>query len=403
MYSGPTVGGFFVFTSSNPTAMRSTVEGIRSTGADTVITFGSRMRPASVTGNRPSAPGFDKCVVAGQGCLSVLGRPLGRVFTYEDKGGWAPSAFSCPGDQTITSDSGQLYSLIVLPVNGDCYNHPDVVVTLDFAGERNANRTMIETAAAHGMVTFVGLPAPVMRSDTGWLPDLSYARSLELFTERFVANYATYGPGFGGFYHHVEMPLKTSGSWSDVRNLYAMQNAAIARISPGRPAMISPYIDARRSFAANTPLGDIAQATTMLAATSHGTPLIIAPQDGQGTGKVGAFDPSRAGEQVDQPSAAIAGSGTYADVYLGSTADYMRQVVAGGAGASIWVNLELMSASTSGAPACEGASNGRGATTIDRVREQARLGAVPGVTKTIGFMWQPYALCGSPSLADMLR
>lgn len=406
VYSGPTVGGFFLFTSSNAQVMATAVDEISSTGADTLITFGSRVKPANLVGNRPSGDAFKNCTVKGAGCLSSVtsNRGINKLFTYEDKGQWSSSAFRCDGEQSLTSDNGEKYTIIILPRDGNCYNNPDVVVSKD--SKVNANAVMLEEANKRGMKVFVGLPAPVMRGDQSWLPDMSYTDTLNAFTERFLINYRdTYSNNgaLRGFYHHVEMPLKTSNSWNDVRTLYSNQNKLIKQITPNYHALISPYMDARKNYAANTPLNEISAATRLLAETSHGTHLIIAPQDGQGTGKVGAFDDSTKNNQVDAPSAAIAGNGTYANVYIAGTGAYMSEVVKGASGAEIWVNLELMAASTQGADTCEKASNGRGKTTIERVHEQRRVGTPPGVSKTIGFMWQPYTTCGANSLFQGLR
>lgn len=400
------LSGFFTYTSADAGVTDTIVANAAAAGADTLITFGTRLKRAAVRGNKPFREGFESCTDGTVGCLEPLYRTydVKAVYTYDGKASWAPRALKCAGEKTLTS-GGQRFTLLVLPHSGSCRGAVDVVVSRDAPTGPGGDLLLLNAARKHSVKIFLGLPAPTASTSQAWLPDMTYPKALDRFTRRYLDNLrlSAGSSALEGFYHHTEMPLRSSASWEPVRELYAMQNRAVADTHPGKKALISPFIDARRASSARTPISDVAAATRLLARTASGIPLIIAPQDGQGTGKVGAFDASTKNHRVDAPSRRAAGEGTYAQVYEAGTGDYMREVVKGAGSASIWVNLELMTATTDGAPECQGAPLGRGRASIARVREQHRVAAVPGVSKTIGFMWQPYVTCGgSNSLQSAL-
>lgn len=408
----PLIGGFFIYSSSSASVTNAMLDEIKATGADTVITFGSRLKPAGLISGRPDAEGFGECIISGMGCVdaALAGRAVRGVFTYVEQSSWHPAGLICPLDKTF-ENAGKRYTVLLLPSTGSGCDAPsfDVVVSLD-APDASKDRTalMLDAAAARGMGVFMGMPAPVMQtSGSTWLPDSSYSDVLTGFTDRFLRNTSGYtsNSALRGFYHHLEMPLSTSDSWSPVLDVYRMQNASVAANRPGLATLVSPYMDARKNSKSATKLDQVGTAAQKIAATSNGVHMIVAPQDGQGTGKVGAFSADMRGEQVDAPSAAVAGAGSYQERYYGSTGDYMREVSKALAGkAEVWINIEMMTASTTGAPSCDDASNGRGKASIERIQRQVGVGKAPGVSKAIGFMWTPYAICGGgDSLAAALK
>ena len=408
-YSGATIGGFFIYSSTSTQVTNQMLDGIKATGADTVITFGSRLRPVTVNNHTPQATGFTSCVENGKGCLSALYKKhkVNKVFTYEDKEPWSGRALVCSGERMVAADNGDKFTVLVLGRKGNCSKAADLVV-IKHPASGKATTELVKGAQKRGMKVILGLPAPIASSKHGWLPDMSYQDTLQRFTNRFLhrtkKDYGT-PKTIAGFYHHTEMPLVVSDSWKSVRTLYSMQNKSIKKHFPGKIGLISPYIDARRNSVSPTPLKEVAAATRKLAKTANGVHIIIAPQDGQGTGKVGAYSHGQRNNKVDAPSAAVAGKGTYAQRYYGSTGDYMREVVKGtrGNGVTAWVNIELMTATTTGAPQCQGAPLGRGKADISRVKRQVKIAAVSGVRKTIGFMWQPYATCGANPISAGLQ
>lgn len=407
----PLIDGYFVYASSSAPATSAMLDDIQSVGATHIVTFGTRLRPATTNNGTPTTDGFRNCVVDTTGCITATshGRAVRNVYTYTEQTTWHPTTPMCPGDHTI-DNSGARYTILWFPTTGtnQCDGPPyDVVVTKDATGPSNdKTRHLLTAAAARGMTAYVGLPAPAQQTGTTpWLPDTTYLPTLATFTERFLTNLTHYpvpAATIAGVYQSIEMPLSPSRSWDPVLDTYRTQHHLVATHSTW-PVLISPYIDARTTTSSATHLTGVPAATQRIISTSP-APVILAPQDGQGTGKVGAFTPSMSNDPVDAPSAQVAGHGTYTTQYLGSVAQYMRQVVAGTAGqATVWINVELMTATTTDAPQCDGASNGRGQTTIDRVRRQVGVGTVPGVTGVIGFMWTPYVTCGTNPLLDGLR
>lgn len=396
------IGGYFVFAASSAAATRSMLTQIRATGADTVITFGSRLRPAGLAHGRPDSANFADCVIGAAGCVTAAanGAAINRVFTYEEQATAFDGLHGCRNDRNVAAN-GKSYTVLLIPFdnNGCTSTAYDAIVVLN-APDRASDRTgnLIAEAGTQGMQVFLGMPQPVQRAGAPWFPDTSYLGTLERFTERYLRNISGYGSAGGsiaGFYQSLEMPVRSVVYWDPVLSVYETQNRMIAKVLPNKKVLVSPYLDGRRNATAPTPLSDIRAGTARIAGTAAGVSMVIAPQDGQGTGRVGAFTTAERNNPVDTPSAVVAGAGTYAERYLGSTGDYLTQVVAGAAGrATVWINIELMTATTSGAPECLGAANGRGQASAPRVRHQVAVGRVPGVNKVIGFMWSPYATCG---------
>ncbi|MET3369705.1 UNVERIFIED_CONTAM: hypothetical protein ABIE34_002963 [Jeotgalibacillus campisalis] len=123
-----------------------------------------------------------------------------------------------------------------------------------------------------------------------------------------------------------------------------------------------------------------------------GTKLYIAPQDGMGTGKGGAYMGNESTLNVDPFAASIVGTGTWGEKYQAPTSEYYKAAAAGitGTGATLWANIEGMAPEV--ATNIGGSDSLRGQTTktrLDRQIQQAGL----SVKKNISFMWDPYFTC----------
>jgi hypothetical protein len=396
------ISGYFITANADASANREKLEEIQAVGGDTVITFGTLLRPSS----QEDLPA--DCTIDGISCAKVVVGALqvNRYFTYSDGADWDKTTLLCPRDRNVSAN-GKSYTILVLPTEGKGCTSPagsyDVVVVggNDSSAEDPAI-ALAKAATELHMDFFAGLPAPVKRTDVEYLPDLSYAQTLNLFTERFLRYQAEKNDvsGLAGFYHHVEMPISSSAFFDPILSLYQMQNEAIHRLLPTRSAIISPYIESRRSASSVSP--DVAgPAMRKIAQTSSGLKLNIAIQDGMGTGKGAAYPDSESGSAVDEFAATIVGNGTWGQKYMAPNVDYFRSAAAGvsGTGAVLWANMEGM------APATEKntcSSSLRGQTTLERMdRQLQQLGAS---TKVISFMWDPYFTCkgtGTPLKTQM--
>lgn len=384
------ISGYFIYGSTSDAANLKKLTDIKSVGGDTVITFGSRLKPASLS-TIPAG-----CTISGVNCATAAasGVRVKRYFTYSDGSSWGSPSILCARDKTVTSGT-TVYTIMVLPVEGSGCNSPsgtyDVVVIN--GGPNSLSVSLGKAATNLGMKYYAGLPAPVMRTDVTYLPDLSYQATLSLFTARFLIyqSKANNVPGLAGFYHHTEMPLSDGTVWDSVLTLYRMQNARIAQYQPNRSAVVSPYIDSRTAFGGRVTVDQARNAANKIAKTATGVKLAIAVQDGMGTGKGASYFSSERSNNVDQFAASIVGSGSWGSKYLAPTRDYFWALSEGveGTGAQLWANLEGMAPATSQNP-CDGSL--RGQSTKARIDKQLQqLGNTP--VKVISFMWDPYFTC----------
>ncbi|MFF1831760.1 hypothetical protein [Paenarthrobacter sp. NPDC058040] len=397
------ISGYFIYGSTSDAANTQKLSDIKSVGGDTVITFGSRLRPAALA-DIPAA-----CTISGVNCATAAasGVKVKRYFTYSDGNTWGSPAILCARDRTVTSGT-TTYTVMVLPSEGSGCTSPsgsyDVVV-ISGGTASSMSVSLGKAATSLGMKYYAGLPAPINRTDITYLPDLSYQATLSVFTARFLIYQGKVNnvAGLAGFYHHTEMPLSDGTVWDPVLTLYRMQNARIAQYQPGRAAVVSPYIDSRSSFGGRVTVDQARNAVEKIANTAGAVHLSIAVQDGMGTGKGGSFFGSESTNNVDQYAASIVGSGSWGSKYLAPTRDYFWALAEGvdGTGAELWANLEGMAPATSQNP-CDGST--RGQSTKARIDKQLQqLGNTN--TKVISFMWDPYFTCAGtyPPMVERLK
>lgn len=385
------ISGYFITANTVPSKNREKLADIAAIGGDTAITFGTLLRPATAE----SLP--EDCVIEGTECARFAAGSVKvhRYFTYSDGSNWADSEMPCPRDKSFSS-SGKSYSILFLPAEGQGCTSSDgtydvVIVGGSKASVEDPAITLAAAATELNMKFYAGLPAPVKRSDVDYLPDLSYAQTLERFTDRFLQYQASKNdvPGLAGFYHHIEMPVSSSPFFDPILSLYTMQNRAIHGILPTRSAIVSPYIESRTS-ASNVRPEDARLGMRKIAQTSSGLKLNIAIQDGMGTGKGAAYLASEADSPVDAFAASIVGKGTWGEKYVAPNKDYFHAAAAGvsGTDAVLWANLEGMAPATKSNPC---GNSLRGQTTVARMDRQ--LQQMADATKVISFMWDPYFTC----------
>lgn len=387
------ISGYFIYGSTSDATNMKKLSDIKALGGDTVITFGSRLKPATLA----EIPA--ECKVNGVNCAQAAsaGLKVSRYFTYYDYSLWGSKALACPKDLSI-SNNGQPFTIFVLPNQGsNCTSSNglyDIVVVTGATnpGTSGINVSVANAATSLGMKYYAGLPVPANNVDTPWLPDTSYFSALTQFTDRFLRYQKAVInlPGLAGFYHSYEMPVTDVAHYDPVISLYRMANQAIARVLPGRDAVVSPYLDARRSTGSYTTTR-VRDGAEKIALTASGVHLAIAIQDGMGTGKGGAYFGNEINSQVDPFAAAIVGSGTWGSKYLAPIRDYFLAAAIGveGTGAELWANMEGMAPKTSQNP-CD--ANGRGQTTKGRMdRQLQNLGNYS--MKTISYNWDTYYSC----------
>src|SRR5699024_1854446 len=148
--------------------------------------------------------------------------------------------------------------------------------------------------------------------------------------------------------------------------------------------------------------------TERLVDSADGAHMILAPQDGRGTGKGGVYFPDQADDIVlERLQDVVGGALTYAEAFGGTTShDYYEAALEGGKAAGgdsfeLWANIELMEPSPlEGEPICIPGVD-RGQTDSARVATQISV-AGDLVTKFIGYDWDNAMLCEVPG-KDTLR
>lgn len=404
-YTNP-ISGFFIYSDTNAQKNLEKLDAIKAAGGDTVITFGNRLRPAGqngaghITTDGAVNSSFTDCYIDGAPCVTAMKRAynIRSTFTYGDKSMWNAGAIKCGIDRVVNNGKDRkTFTLLVIPTQGNGCSSPngqyDLVVINNSWGSQDATNALVNGSAERGMQYVVGLPAPVIDGANPHLPNLSYMDTMEKFTDRFMLEFkGKYNSaGFGGFYHHFEQNLNSA--WHETLSLYRMQNRIIAKhFGTSKYALVSPYIDSRRIWTGATP-AQVAQNAAAIADTAEGVPLIIAPQDGVGTGKGAAYYDTEAGAGVDPWSIPESGAGTNAGIHHASTKYYYNAIrdVLAPRGVQMWANLEGMSASHNGSNTC---TNGtaRGATVKDRLDKQVQMSG-SYTSKNISFMWDHYYTC----------
>lgn len=415
------ISGFFVSAGATDADNLDTLRNIEAVGGDTVVTFGTTLRPATLDSkDRIRTDGeldatFSACQIDGAPCAASVDVEINRVFTFANHSHFTGSALQCPRDRSFTSGD-QRYTLLVVPLHGTGCTDPEgrydlIAVHGGARGEVDRTTSLLRAADTVGMQVYLGMPSPTKRGDVAWLPDQSYQHTLSIFTDRFLRYHRDKGStdAIAGFYHHTEMPVAAGEVWQPVLDLYRLQNSWIAKRFPDKAALVSPYLDNRPSTNAGLSAQDLFDKTRSgaraIAGTAEGVPLAVAIQDGMGTGKAGAYLANDARSTVDGPAAALVGKTSWASAYLMPVSDSFRAARQGleDTGASLWSNVEGMTPQADDAEVACASGSGRGQTTKNRLDQQVQA-VGPFTAKNISFSWDPFYTCrvGSSTLADAL-
>jgi hypothetical protein len=405
------ITGYWVVPRADACLTRRLVEAVHGVGADTLITFGARLMPASVDAagrvTGPDASAFAGCVEDGRTCYEAAratGRQIRRVYTYTADEHFGPGLLRCPGLDRRIDRGGRVFHRIML---GDSCDAASYDLLLISAGGDGVGHLMTE-AAAQAMRVFPGLPVPPKDAARPWLPDLAHLPALRAFTDRVVADYRQrYGgsPAFGGLYQSFELAMRDRADDDPILALYREQHEVVARAWPGATIMVSPFWDARRDR--GFPPDQARRGFDEVAATRAGAPMVIAIQDGRGVGKVPVHGPDEADAPVDPRLEPVVGRVTNRQAYHGSVRDYVEAAASRvRPGVELWVNAEVFEpAPVAGECGRVSPFPLRGRTTKARVDRQVAA-AARHATKIVAYGWDPFLTCrdgpSATSLADEL-
>lgn len=377
------VSGYFTFTSADQCATRSILQSMHKIGADTAITFGSSLKPSSAATLRSDSTyknfrqdgknGYDIAKAA------TSGGKIAKVYTYSDKITFASSAHQCGGRDGVIKNSAGVFNWFLLPVDAgysDCKSPSktyDLVVTHSKSAT-DANTLMVNEAANYGMQVYLGLPK-VHNHDN------SFSHTFGSFTTRVVKSWSQlYGgkSSFAGVYQTDEVYLGHKLSKNTLK-LYNIQHQIVGwhMKSSKQVVLVSPYTSLLKS--GGNSLAAVTSAAKQVAATKHKVKMIMLPQDGAGTGRVGLYDPFQANSQVRSVEKSALGlRGTNAQNYVADTQGFMRAVKSGIGSMELWGNVEAF---TPGGVVGKRPLSNR--TTLDK---QVRRVA-PVVSKVVAYRW----------------
>ncbi|MFW6600506.1 hypothetical protein ACQBAU_18400 [Propionibacteriaceae bacterium Y2011] len=430
--SSPITGYFVLYDSDYCDALQK-MAGIRAVGGDTVITFGHNLRLVEVdeTGRVLGSDGspdpqWTDCLEGGVTCVraarnAVPGATVDRVLRYSSPERLGEQTLRCTenGRDAEVINNGIRYQRLLLPADGaedtDCtaeHSSYDLVLIRNGAVDApDPTESMLAAADRMGLEFHIGMPVPGKDPKAAWLPDGALLGVTGLFSARLFRDWAVSHadhPSFVGVYQSTEIPMKSNAAWDAGYDLYTVQHHLAADLLPGKSITISPYVDARPHM--GVPIEMSRTAFIRMANTAPaGTAINIAPQDGRGTSKVGAYFPDEIDNIVDPQLWPLVGEVTYREAYRGTTGEYYSSAAAGRAelanpDAELWYNIELMRRGVGeGQTACD-PSTGSIAATWDQVSKQVSV-AGNHATKVIAFMYDRIATCtnpGIPSLVDQL-
>ncbi|WP_308170074.1 DUF4434 domain-containing protein [Acrocarpospora catenulata] len=427
------ITGYWVVPTADRCNWRRQLEAIHHVGGDTVVRIGFGLKPRQVnakgqileeaSGNETPLPDqrYAYCVEDGVPCAKAAenelkaANPGNRIswnFVYRTDEQYGDGVFRCPqyerkivvGDKVffrlIASEDGSDDATCDFTSAGKGYH-----LILISAGTTDSLTELLDLGDRFGIQVFPALPlAP--RDPTGATKaNPRHVGTLTTLTRRILQDYGDRFTGrksLGGVYQPFELQIR---DWAEPENVptlqvYAEQHRIVEQELPGKPILVSPYLDARRRVQYTSTPKQVAAGFKALARTGVG---IIAPQDSRGTGKVGLFWPNWKNKPVDERLKPVVGESTYNTAYYGGTRDYYREMsqarkelLEEGIEVRLWANVESFEPSATERCGTQGT---RGRTDKPRMDTAVTL-VGPYVEKIISYMWTDFYTCGSPSLSE---
>lgn len=300
------INGFFMYTTANACISRSQIEKAHQIGANTVFTIGSTLKPTTRSAAESDAT-FSQFKVNGRSGFGYAIQRAGnvkvnRIFTYNNKETFASRAFNCGNKNGVTnigydgrnrSTIKGVFSWWLFPVDGSFSGCTSPTNTYDLVvayskSPYDANEMLVNTAQMYGMKAYLGTPKPQRDPKVGYVADISYLHTLGSFTTRvFVSWNQRYAdnPAFSGAYQTLETSAYGNRNiWNPNLRVYAMQNQILTWHLPTAKErmVISPYVDLNFQTTAM-----VTSSFRDIVNTANGARVILMPQDGVGTGRVG--------------------------------------------------------------------------------------------------------------------
>ncbi|MFC4058519.1 DUF4434 domain-containing protein [Planomonospora corallina] len=434
------VTGYWLMPSSDHCTWRRQLSAIHQVGGDTVIRIGWGLQARLLdddgrvldSAGEKADPRYDKCEEDGVPCMAAAERDLRELnpgnrvswtFVYRTDEAFGPGLFRCPEvEKKITVGKTVFYRLVAPEDGSDDANCENLSargrgyhVILIAGAAQDSLTELLDLGDRFGMRVFPALPlAPRDPAQTTRASERG-VDTLTTLTRRILTDYGDRFAGrasLGGFYQSFELQMRDmvytgalEGSEEAAKEhptlkVYASQHRIVEQQMPGKPVLVSPYLEARKDKAFSATPQEVAAGFEAIARTGVG---IIAPQDSRGTGKVGLFWPDERDEPVDERLRQMVGETTNGEAYHGSTRDYYREMAAArdkmaaqGYDVQLWANVEAFEPS---GETCGSRTGTRGRTDKERL-DQAVTQVGRYASKVVSYMWSDFFTCGSPSLAE---
>ncbi|MGW0807247.1 DUF4434 domain-containing protein [Nonomuraea sp. NPDC002799] len=420
------VTGYWITPKSDPCTWRGQLQEIHRVGGDTIIRigYGLQFRTLSDDGEILTRDGeldplYKSCQEDGLTCHAAAERDLqaanpgnriGRTYVYRTDESFDADLFRCPQMEHSVEIGTRIYYRIITQPDGsddatcDFSRKGSSYDLILVAGStKDSLKKLLDLGEQFGMRIFPALPLAPRDPKTPTRAEKRHLGTLTTLTRRILQDYGVrFGDreSLGGVYQPFEVQMADTLASNPTLEVYADQHTIVEQELPGKPILISPYMDARKRVGFGQTPKQVAEAFKALAKTGVG---IIAPQDSRGTGKVGLFWPDERGSEVDERLEPVVGESTYGTAYHGSTRDYYRemsvareQMIQAGYQVQLWANVEAFEPSGEKACAPQGT---RGKTDKKRL-DQAVTMTGRYVQKVVSYMWSDFMTCGEPSLEE---
>ncbi|MCG5217576.1 DUF4434 domain-containing protein [Streptosporangium soli] len=422
------VTGYWLVPTSNQCTWRKQLEAIHLVGGDTVIRLGTGLQSRGLDGDDRILDKdgeidtrYERCEEDGLTCVANArrdleeansGNQITEVYVYRTDEQFGDDIFRCSSMERSIPVGKTVYHRLIMPADGsddascDYSSQPrDYHLILVAAAADDSLTKLLDLADRFHMKVFPALPLAPRDRDSPTFADPEHIGTLTTLTRRILQDYGVRHrdrESLGGVYQPFELQLRQMQDTHPTLRVYAEQHQIVEQELPGKPILVSPYLDARKRVAFGSTPQQVAQGFEALVRTGVG---IIAPQDSRGTGKVGLYWADERDKPVDASLRSVVGETTYGTAYHGSTRDYYRLMAASrakmveqGHHVELWANVEAFE--PSGEAQC-GNQGSRGATTKSRLDAAVTLTG-RYVSKVISYMWSDFFTCGSPSLSEQI-
>lgn len=423
--------GYWLIPTTDHCTWRRQLAAIHEVGGDTVIRIGWGLqgRRTDEDGRvldkegKAADPRYTSCVEDGLSCVAAAekdleaanpGNRVSWTFVYRTDEAFGDRLFRCPEFERRIPVGDTVFYRIVAPDDGtddaSCENIRNkgrgYHLILIAGAAQDSLTELLNLGDRFGVRVFPALPLSPRDPAQSTRASERGTDTLTTLTRRILQDYGARfkdRPSLGGFYQPFELQLREMKPDHPTLAVYASQHGIVEQEMPGKPILVSPYLDARKRLPFSATPRQVAAGFEALARAGVG---IIAPQDSRGTGKVGLFWPDQREERVDDRLRPVVGETTNGAAYHGSTRDYYREMaaararmVAQGYDVQLWANVEAFE--PSGDEPCAPRTGTRGHT--DKKRLDAAVTQVGRyVSKVVSYMWSDFFTCGTPPLAEQI-